>query len=201
MSRFVKVISLVLLCMSLVYLYTRVGAYKDMRRAQALSELNYVYKNRFEHIVELHYFLMGHAFTCVLIAIWSYLTVDKNYVIDRRQYFVLLVVSTLATFSYFIALGYVVLSGQSYFTGADTMDSVFNFFEGVLDLVQSISRNRLSFFFAVIMNFALLYGIFALNMCSIYLVEIAKSLEQRRTGGRDANEVELGGFTRPKPAS
>ena len=128
MSRLVKVISLVLLCMSLVYLYTRIGAYKDMRRALSLSELNYVYKNRFSHIVELHYFLMGHASTCVFIAIWSFLTVDKNYVIDRRQYFVLLGVSTVATFAYFIALGYVVMSGQSYFTGADTMDSVINFF-------------------------------------------------------------------------
>ncbi len=41
------------------------------------------------------------------------------------------------------------------------------------------------------MNFALLYGIFVINMCSVYLVEIAKKLEQRRTGGRDKNEVEL----------
>ena len=84
MSRLVKFISLVLLAMSLIYLYTRVGAYKDMRRALALSELNYVYKNRFDHIVELHYFLMAHAGTCVVLSIWSYLTVDKHYVIDRR---------------------------------------------------------------------------------------------------------------------
>ena len=50
------------------------------------------------------------------------------------------------------------------------------------------------------MNFALLYGIFALNMCSMYLVEIARALEQKRTGGRNANEVELGGYTGKKPA-
>jgi hypothetical protein len=61
--------------------------------------------------VELHYFLMAHAGTCVVLSIWSYLTVDKHYVIDRRQYFILLGVSTIATFLYFIALGYVVLSG------------------------------------------------------------------------------------------
>ena len=50
------------------------------------------------------------------------------------------------------------------------------------------------------MNFALLYGIFALNMCSMYLVEIARALEQKRTGGRNTNEVELGGYTGKKPA-
>ena len=51
------------------------------------------------------------------------------------------------------------------------------------------------------MNFALLYGIFALNMCSMYLVEIARALEQKRTGGRNANEVELGGYTGKRPAA
>ena len=194
LSRVVKVISLILLVMSLIYMYTRVGAYKDMRRSLALSELNYVYKNKFDHIVELHYFLIGHSIACVVISIWSFLTVDKNYVIDRRQYFILLGVSTAATFSYFLALGYVVLSTSQYFSGESTRSSIVNFFEGVLELIQSISRNQLSFFFAVIMNFALLYGVFALNMCSMYLVEVAKSLEQRRTGGRGENEVELGGY-------
>ena len=107
-------------------------------------------------------------------------------------------VSTVATFAYFLALGYVVLSGQTYFTGENYKASIINFLEGVLDLITSISRNKFSFFFAVIMNFALLYGIFALNICSMYLVEIAKSLEQKRTGGRGANEVELGGFNNTK---
>ena len=63
----------------------------------------------------------------------------------------------------------------------------------MLDLVESVSRNRFGFFIQVITNFALLYGVFALNMCSVYLVELAKSLEQRRTGGRGKNEVEMGG--------
>ena len=71
------------------------------------------------------------------------------------------------------------------------------FLEGMLDLLGMISRNPFSFFFAVVMNFFLLYGVFCLNMCSLYLVEIAKALEQRRTGGRDTNEVEL----RHKPSS
>ncbi len=199
MSRLVKVISLILLVMSLVYMYTRVGAYKDMLRSLALSQLNYVYRNRFDHILELHYFLIGHSIACVIISIWSYLTVNKNYVIDRRQYFILLAVSSIATFSYFLALGYVVLSGSKYFQDKNMTSTIYNFLEGVLELIQTISRNRFSFFFAVIMNFALLYGIFALNMSSLYLVEIAKSLEQRRTGGRDTNEVELGGYSRPKP--
>jgi hypothetical protein len=106
----------------------------------------------------------------------------------------------VATFSYFLAIGYVVINASSYFSGEDVKDSIFNFLEGVLELIKSISRDQFAFFFAVIMNFALLYGIFALNMCSMYLVEIARALEQKRTGGRNANEVELGGYTGKKPA-
>lgn len=193
LSRLVKIFSLILLGLSLIYMYTRIVSYKDMRRSLAISALNYVYVNRFEHIEELHYFLLGHSITCVVISIFAFMTVNKNYVIDRRQYFAMLGVSTVATLSYFIALGYVVLSGSKHFMqgSSDARSSLIVFLEGVLELLQSISRNQLSFFFAVIMNFALLYGIFTLNMCSLYLVDIAKTLEQKRTGGRDKNEVEL----------
>jgi hypothetical protein len=73
------------------------------------------------------------------------------------------------------------------------------FLESLLDLLVTISDNKFSFFFAVVMNFVLLYGLIMINMCSSYLVELSKALEQRRTGGRDANEVELGGImTAPK---
>ena len=47
-----------------------------------------------------------------MISIWSYLTVNRNYVIDRRQYFILLGVSSVATFSYFLAIGYVVVNAS-----------------------------------------------------------------------------------------
>jgi hypothetical protein len=195
LSRLVKILSLILLGLSLIYMYTRIVSYKDMRRALALSALNYVYVNRFEHIEELHYFLLGHSGACVLISVFAFLTVNKSYVIDRRQYFIMLGVSTFVTVSYFFALAYVVLSGSKHFLQGSLKDTprsqLLNFLEGVLELLQSISRNQFSFFFAVIMNFALLYGIFVINMCSVYLVEIAKKLEQRRTGGRDKNEVEL----------
>jgi hypothetical protein len=41
----------------------------------------------------------------------------------------------VATFAYFIALGYVVLSGTSYFTGDSATASIVNFLEGVLELI------------------------------------------------------------------
>lgn len=137
------------------------------------------YANRFEHIEELHYFLIGHSVTCVLISIFAYMTVTKNVVLDRRQYFLLLGVSTTAAVIYFIALAYIVATGSSVFTRStvNSNNSLLTFLEGLLDLLATISRNPFSFFFAVLMNFILLYGIFSLNMCSLYLVEIAKSLE------------------------
>jgi hypothetical protein len=67
--------------------------------------------------------------------------------------------------------------------------------ESILDILGSISNNPFSFLFAVMMNFVLIFGLFCLNLCSIYLAEIARALEQRRTGGRDQNELELNSFT------
>jgi uncharacterized membrane protein SpoIIM required for sporulation len=68
--------------------------------------------------------------------------------------------------------------------------------EGVLDILSTISNNTFSFVFAVIMNFLLILGLFAINLCSIYLADLAKSLEQKRTGGRMQNELELNSFSR-----
>ena len=166
-----------------------------MLRNVALSQLNYTYVVKFDYIEELHWFLIGHSIACVIISAWSYLTVNKSYVIDRRQYFILLGLSTFVVFSYFFALLLVVYSGSKYFQGESSRSTIINFLEGVLDLVETVSRNRFGFFIQVITNFALLYGVFALNMCSVYLVELAKSLEQRRTGGRGKNEVEMGGVS------
>ena len=65
-----------------------------------------------------------------------------------------------------------------------------------LDLIDRIALNPISFVLAFLLNFVLLYGIFTLNICSIYLAELARSLEHRRTGGRNMNEVELNSFTK-----
>lgn len=101
-------------------------------------------------------------------------------------------VSTAAATLYIFAFAYIVYTGSSVFARTSVSDSaVIAFLESMLDLLSTISKNPFSFFFTVLMNFILLYGIFMINMCSLYLVEIAKSLEQRRTGGRDTNEVEL----------
>jgi hypothetical protein len=50
-------------------------------------------------------------------------------------------VSSVATFSYFLAIGCVVVNASSYFSGEDAKDSIFNFLEGVLELIKSISRD------------------------------------------------------------
>lgn len=116
--------------------------------------------------------------------------------IDRRQYFVLLGVSTVAILTYILALSYVVVNGTQSMTRSayNSEYAILNFLDNLLDLLETISRNAFSFFFAVIMNFVLVFGLIAINLFSMHLGEIAKALEQRRTGGRDTNEVELGGM-------
>ncbi len=106
----------------------------------------------------------------------------------------MLSLSITGSVAYLIALVYVVCNSPRYFMSQDSSYPLMDFLESLLDLLDAISRNRTSFFFTVLINFVLLYGIFCVNICSVYLAELAKSLEQKRTGGRDTNEVELGGL-------
>jgi hypothetical protein len=87
-------------------------------------------------------------------------------------------ISTAAALLYFVAFAYIVATASKVFTQGSSRNSPFlAFLEGLLELLSTISKNQFSFFFAIVMNFILLYGIFCLNMCSLYLVELAKSLE------------------------
>ena len=83
MTKVTKILSIVLLVLSVIYLITRLQSYSHMREAQALSNSS-AYVNRFEHIEGLHYFLIGHSLVCVFISIFAFITVRKNIVIDRR---------------------------------------------------------------------------------------------------------------------
>jgi ABC-type transport system involved in cytochrome bd biosynthesis fused ATPase/permease subunit len=69
--------------------------------------------------------------------------------------------------------------------------------ETVLTLIGTVATNPFSFIFALMMNFILIFGIFCLNWCSLYLADLTKAVEQKRTGGRNQNELELNSFVRP----
>lgn len=181
-----------LLC-SVVYLWTRLESYASMKRASAGLQ------DSVEYLEALQIFLIGHSIVCMLISFLAYSTVRKHTMIDRRQYYVLLGVSTFAILAYIIALTYAVGHGTSSMTRSAYSDyAILNFLENLIDLLESISRNAFSFFFAVIMNFVLVFALIGINLFSMHLGEIAKALEQRRTGGRDTNEVELGGMLTTK---
>ena len=183
MSKVTKAIALVLLGLSLIYLYTRVSSLQEMRLSSAYIGESYggynPSKSRFDNIEGLHFFLIGHSLACVFISVFAFLTVRKSLVIDRRQYFVMVAVSTLATLIYMIAFIYIVATGTSNFmhSTSNYTSPTIVFLEGILELLSTISRTPFAYFFAVVMNFVLLYGIFVINMCSLYLMEIAKTLE------------------------
>lgn len=88
-------------------------------------------------------------------------------------------VSIFAAFIYFAALGYIVYSTTTSLTRSaySSTSSVLNFLENLLDLLSSVAANPFSFFFAVVMNFVLLYGLFTLNIFSLYLIDIARLIE------------------------
>lgn len=144
---------------------------------------------KFENMQLIHIFTIGHSVTCVIISFMIYCTVKKSLTIDRRQYFFTMAVTAVVTVIYFFSLTFIVYRSTSQsFNGQYNAIMVL---ETLLDIIGSISTDPFSFLFALLMNFILLFGIFVLNLCSVVLADLAKSIEQRRTGGRHQNELEL----------
>lgn len=136
---------------------------------------------KYQNIEVLHYFTIIHSITCVIIATLVFMMLKKNMIIDRRQYYFILGITSFVTVLYFFAILYIVY--RSTYLTSTTYNSIV-VFESILELIGSVSSNPLAFLFALMMNFVLLFGIFLLNLCSIYLADLARALEQKRTGGR-----------------
>jgi uncharacterized membrane protein SpoIIM required for sporulation len=128
-----------------------------------------------------------------MISGMMYMILKNSQMIDRRQYFVVLVLISILTFSFFSCLIYVVYKQTTQSRHPDL--NPISILESALDLLGSLSNNTFSFIFSLLMNFFLIMGIYSLNMCSLCLGELAKGIEQSRTGGRNQNEVELNSFS------
>lgn len=192
-----RCISLSLLVLSVVYFGTRVANYFELKdaRTAAMQSFNVSEQKlqlKFENIAMLHIVTIVHSITCIIISGVVAKTMRSQSYIDRRQYFLVLGMTASVSVIYFFALIYVGYKG----TLGHTDDyEVLIILESVLDVIGSLSNDTVSFLFALLMNFLILVGLFSLNLCSAYLVEIAKAIEQRRTGGRNKNELELNSFS------
>jgi uncharacterized membrane protein len=192
-----RCISLSLLVLSVVYFGTRVANYFELKdaRTAAMQSFNLSEQKlqlKFENIAMLHIVTIVHSITCIIISGVVAKTMRSQSYIDRRQYFLVLGMTASVSVIYFFALIYVGYKG----TLGHTDDyEVLIILESVLDVIGSLSNDTVSFLFALLMNFLILVGLFSLNLCSAYLVEIAKAIEQRRTGGRNKNELELNSFS------
>jgi hypothetical protein len=130
---------------------------------------------KYENFELLHIITIAHAISCFVISGFVYLILRGNtYMIDRRQYFSMLGLTSILTLAYFLSLIYVVYRAA---TSQTKPRDLFDIFESLLDLLASLSNNTLSFIFAVMMNFVILGGIYCLNVCSVYLVELARAVE------------------------
>jgi hypothetical protein len=103
--------------------------------------------------------------------------------------------TAVLTTVYFVSLSYVVYKTTSTTAPTNSEGAFVNAFEAIIDLIASLSNSTFAFIFAIMINFVMLAGIYALNLCSMYLIELAKTIEQRRTGGRNKREVELNSFS------
>ena len=132
---------------------------------------------------------IAHAISCFFLTGFIYLLMQGNvlYAFDRRQYAASLILSFLVTSAYFLSLFYVVLKSTTSFDFLSIM-------EALLDLLGSLANTPLAFMFALLMNMILFIGIYVLNYCSFYMVELSKMVEWKRTGGRNRQELEMNSF-------
>ncbi len=99
----------------------------------------------------------------------------KSLAIDRRQYIFTMGITLVVTFVYFVSLTYIVYRSTSQNFGGNYNALIV--LDTLLDIIGSISTDPFSFLFALMMNFILLFGIFVLNLCSVILADLAKSIE------------------------
>lgn len=88
---------------------------------------------------------------------------------------------------YFAALLAIVVSNTTSLMRSDPLVLV----QSIFDLLGEISDGTFSFIFAIAMNFILIFLIFCINMASVVVAELVQYLEEKRTGGRFTNELEL----------
>lgn len=192
-----RCISLALLVLSVVYFLTRVANYVELSGARTAAQQSFHLSEakvqlKFDNIAMLHLVTIVHSVTCIIISGVVAKTMRSQSYIDRRQYFLVLGLTASVSILYFFALVYVGYKGT--IGHADDYE-VLIILESVLEVIGSLSNDTISFLFALLMNFLIMLGLFSLNLCSAYLVEIAKAIEQRRTGGRNKNELELNSFS------
>jgi hypothetical protein len=188
-----------LLLASIMYFITRIFNFAQLREHKdRASKSSYFWNDvslqiQYENMELLHIVTIAHSFTCIIISgvIWTMLTTSAAIAIDRRQYYLMLFMTCSVATLYFFSIVFVVY--RSTISKASDF-GVIAALESLLDVIASLSNDVFSFVFALLMNFILLFGIYIMNVLSLYMAELAKSIEQRRTGGRETNELELNSF-------
>jgi hypothetical protein len=123
----------------------------------------------------LHIVTIVHSLTCIIITSIITAMLRASAYIDRRQFYLILAMTSSITVLYFFSIVYVVY--QSTLGSSTEHDDIITLLERVLDVISSLSNDTFSFLFALWMNFVLLFGVICLNVCSLYLAEVAKSIE------------------------
>ena len=192
-----------LMLLSMLYFFSRVANYVDLLSIQngqidagVNGNLNHVLnKVKFENVQLLHIVTMVHSLTTIAISIFIWMMLSVSGMIDRRQYYLMVSLTISATCLYYFSIGYIIYVTGSSAQRSSNSNVLIHWLDSFLDVISSISNDVFSFLFALLMNFVLLIGIYLLNVVSLFLAELSKSIEHRRTGGRDMNELELNSFT------
>lgn len=115
------------------------------------------------------------------------MVLSKNKIFEKRQYYLVLALSIFITLIYFASIITVVAISTSSITRASPLV----FVESMLDLLGSVSEGPFSFLFTILMNLVLIFFVMTMNVSSVVIAELIGFLNERRTGGRNTNELEL----------
>ena len=168
-----------LIVLSVIYFATRIVSYKELLDYKERAVKSYHSENllsRYENFELLHILTIAHSISCFVISGFVYLILRGNtYTIDRRQYFTMIGLTGVLTTLYFFSLTYVVYRSATKKITGETNST--NAFDEILDLIASLSNNTFSFIIAIMKNFVMIGGVYCLNVCSMYLIELATTIE------------------------
>ena len=125
---------------------------------------------KYDNVELMHLITIIHSISCVAISTFIFVVMRKERTIDRRQYWFFIAMVSLVSILYTFSLGYVVYVGAQQKPNASVLSQI-------SELIGNLANNNVAFVFAIMMNFALFFGLYFLNMCSLILVDLAKQIE------------------------
>lgn len=154
-----------LLALSLIYFGSRVVNFIELLESKSKYDNDAIDYNNLKFT---HLYTIVHSGTCVTIATFVTLILNRNTMFQKKQYYLVLGLTLFVSLLYFIGLFAIVVSN----TKSVLWNNPLLLIKSLFELLQSISDSTFSLVFLIATNFALISLIFCINMASIAVAEL-----------------------------